>query len=196
MELGKRIRDYRSSFNLNQDELAVKMFVSRQTISNWENGKSYPDIQSLLLLSTLFEVSIDQLVKGDVEKMQEIINEQDVSQMKSYGKAMVLCIVVLTLAFGPLYLLTGLWSLTPVAVLIIVIFYFAIKLTKIQKDNDVSTYKEILYFMNGRTLDEASKQQEIGKRPYQAVAIIIAVAAIAFAVSLIVTFVCKRILCF
>ena len=71
MELGKRIREYRNIAGWNQDELAEKMFVSRQTISNWENDKSYPDIQSLLLLSNLFEVSLDKLVKGDIEKMKE-----------------------------------------------------------------------------------------------------------------------------
>ena len=69
MELGKRIKELRKTLNWNQDELAEKMFVSRQTISSWENDKSYPDIQSVLLLSDLFHVSVDQLLKGDVEKM-------------------------------------------------------------------------------------------------------------------------------
>ena len=44
------------------------MFVSRQTISNWENNKSYPDIHNLLMMCNLFNVSLDDLVKGDVEK--------------------------------------------------------------------------------------------------------------------------------
>ncbi|SDI59196.1 DNA-binding transcriptional regulator, XRE-family HTH domain [Pseudobutyrivibrio sp. 49] len=192
MELGKRIKDYRASLNWNQDELAEKMFVSRQTISNWENEKSYPDIQSLLLLSTLFDVSIDQLVKGDVEKMQKIINEQDVNQMKFYGKAMLLGILILALTFGPLYLLIGLLSLIPMGVLILVTFYFAMKLGKLQKENDVSTYKEIVSFMNGKTLDEATKQQEIGKRPYQTAIITIASGLIAGVVSFAVVFVCKN----
>ncbi len=50
MELGKRIKEYRDLKGWNQDQLAEKMFVSRQTISNWENDKTYPDIQSILLL--------------------------------------------------------------------------------------------------------------------------------------------------
>ncbi|MGN1069333.1 MAG: helix-turn-helix transcriptional regulator, partial [Candidatus Fimadaptatus sp.] len=48
MELTEQIRKYRMMLNMSQDELAEKVFVTRQTISNWENGKSYPDIQSLL----------------------------------------------------------------------------------------------------------------------------------------------------
>ena len=119
MELGKRIKDLRSAHNWNQDELAEKMFVSRQTISNWENEKSYPDIQSILLLSNLFEISLDQLVKGDVEQMQEIINDQDVKQMKFYGKMMLACLAIMIVTFGPLYLVTGLWGLIPEGILAI-----------------------------------------------------------------------------
>ena len=51
MELGKRIKEYRNTAQMTQEDLAEKMFVSRQTISNWENDKSYPDIHSLLMLS-------------------------------------------------------------------------------------------------------------------------------------------------
>ena len=53
MELGSRIKQYRSTHGWNQDDLAEKMYVTRQTISNWENDKSYPDLQSLLLLGSL-----------------------------------------------------------------------------------------------------------------------------------------------
>ena len=73
MELGNRIKELRKAQNINQDELAEKLFVSRQTISNWENDKSYPDIQSVLLLSEIFGVSVDQLLKGDVEKMETTV---------------------------------------------------------------------------------------------------------------------------
>lgn len=71
MNLNKQIKNYREEFNFSQEELAKKLFVSRQTISNWENERSYPDIHNLLLLSVLFDVSLDELVKGDVEKMKE-----------------------------------------------------------------------------------------------------------------------------
>ena len=75
MELGNRIKELRKAQNINQDDLAERLYVSRQTISNWENDKSYPDIQSVLLLSEIFSVSIDNLLKGDVEKMEEVITE-------------------------------------------------------------------------------------------------------------------------
>lgn len=80
MELSIQIKKYRTELHLSQEELAEKVYVTRQTISNWENEKSYPDIHSLLLLSSLFNVSLDQLIKGDIEKMKEIISEQEIKK--------------------------------------------------------------------------------------------------------------------
>lgn len=76
MKIGKQIRKYRTEMELSQDELAEKIFVCRQTISNWENNKNYPDVKSLLLLSSLFSVSLDILVKGDLEEMKEKLNQK------------------------------------------------------------------------------------------------------------------------
>ena len=81
--------------------MAEKLFVSRQTILNWENDKSYPDIQSVLLLSEIFGVSVDQLLKGDVEKMERIITDQthaDTNKMDTYAKAMLISIIALLIS--------------------------------------------------------------------------------------------------
>ena len=75
MELSRQLKTRREEQGLSQDEVAKAIFVSRQTISNWENDKTYPDVQSLLLLGQLFEVSIDELVRGDVVAMQQAIAE-------------------------------------------------------------------------------------------------------------------------
>ena len=72
--------------NLSQEELAERVYVTRQTISNWENSKNYPDIHSLLLLSSLFHISLDQLIKGDIDIMKEEIKEADLKRFYSYGK--------------------------------------------------------------------------------------------------------------
>lgn len=63
MELGKQIKKYRNDLSLSQDALAEKVYVSRQTISNWENDKSYPDVNSLVLLSEVFGTSIDNMLR-------------------------------------------------------------------------------------------------------------------------------------
>ena len=54
MNLSKQIKKHRERLSLSQEGLAEKLYVSRQTISNWENEKSYPDVHNLLLLSVLF----------------------------------------------------------------------------------------------------------------------------------------------
>lgn len=53
MEIGRQIKKYRTELKLSQEELADKIYVTRQTVSNWENDKNYPDIHSLVLLSSL-----------------------------------------------------------------------------------------------------------------------------------------------
>ena len=55
MELGNQIKKYRSELQISQEQLADRIYVSRQTISNWENEKSYPDVNSLILLSEVFK---------------------------------------------------------------------------------------------------------------------------------------------
>ncbi len=65
MELGKQIKKHRQEVQLSQEKLADRVYVSRQTISNWENDKSYPDVNSLVLLSEIFHISLDNLIKSD-----------------------------------------------------------------------------------------------------------------------------------
>ena len=102
MELNTQIRKYRAGMKLSQEELAEKVYVTRQTISNWENGKSYPDIHSLLLLSSLFNVSLDQLIKGDIEIMKEEIKEVEINKLNRYGTIFTILLVVRSFLQCPL----------------------------------------------------------------------------------------------
>ena len=74
MEIGKKLKDARMRSGFTQESVAEKVNVSRQTISNWENEKSEPDIMSVLELSNLYSISLDELLKGD-EKMMEHLEE-------------------------------------------------------------------------------------------------------------------------
>ena len=67
MTFGKTLKERRSQLDLTQQEVAKKLYISRQTISNWENGKSYPDLDMLIKISDVYHVSIDSLLKGDQE---------------------------------------------------------------------------------------------------------------------------------
>ena len=74
MEIWKKLKDARMRSGFTQESVAEKVNVSRQTISNWENEKSYPDITSVIELSNLYSISLDELLKGD-EKMMEHLEE-------------------------------------------------------------------------------------------------------------------------
>ena len=65
MEIGSKIKKSRIDAKLTQEHAAEALGISRQTISNWENEKSYPDIVSVLKMSDLYGVSLDYLLKGD-----------------------------------------------------------------------------------------------------------------------------------
>ncbi len=172
MELGNRLKELRKNLNINQDELAERLFVTRQTISNWENDKSYPDIQSVLLISDIFEVSIDQLLKGDVESMEKIVTEQneaDIKKMNTYAKGMLITIIAILISTPILAFKIGFWFFVPFAMLFVIAMYFALKLENIKKENDIQTYKEIIAFTQGESLSATDKIKEEAKRPYQKV---------------------------
>lgn len=169
MELGGQIKRHRTRLGLSQEELADRIFVTRQSVSNWENSRTYPDLQSLLRLSDLFGLSLDELIKGDIETMKEEINRLEIQKMNRWGGILALLMLTLMLLPAPLLkLLDTAGFLLVMAPLFLVGMAVTLKVEKIKKDNDVHTYKEILAFSEGRRLDELDKAVEKGKRPYQA----------------------------
>lgn len=74
MNIGKRLKDARIESGYTQEQVAEQLDVSRQTISSWENGRTFPDIVSVVSLSDIYDVSLDAFIKGD-EKMLEHLEE-------------------------------------------------------------------------------------------------------------------------
>ena len=165
MEVSTQIKKYRGELGISQEELAERVYVSRQTVSNWETGKTYPDIHSLLLLGTVFNVSLDQLIKGDVEIMKKEVKETDIKKLNRYGGIFGVLLVATIISAVPLAAWMGLYALLPWGLLFGVTMYFALKVEKVKKENDIFTYKEIVAFTEGKRLDEMETQQEFGKRP-------------------------------
>lgn len=188
MELNEQIKKYRTEMNISQEELAEKIYVTRQSISNWENGKTYPDIHSLLLLSSLFGISLDQLVKGDIEIMKEEIKKDEIAKMNRYGKIYTIMLIITAISAVPLFMWLGVWAFIPWGIIWAISMYFAFKIEKVKKDNDVQTYKEIVAFYEGKRLDDIHKQREIGKRPYQKILLVISSAMITFIVCVLIDF--------
>ena len=188
MELNEQIKKYRTEMNLSQEELAEKIYVTRQSVSNWENGKTYPDIHSLLLLSSLFSISLDQLVKGDIEIMKEEIKKEEIAKMNRYGRIYAIMLVATVVSATPLFMWLERWAFLPWGINFSIMIYFSLKVDKIKKDNDVQTYKEIVAFCEGKRLDDIQKQREIGKRPYQRILLAIGSALITVAVCVLIGF--------
>lgn len=80
MSIAEFIRKARMEKGITQESAAQYLLVSRQTISNWENGKSLPDIVSVIRMSDLYGLSLDQLLKGDQKMMEKIEKDQRVAQ--------------------------------------------------------------------------------------------------------------------
>ena len=188
MELNEQIKKYRTEMNISQEELAEKIYVTRQSISNWENGKTYPDIHSLLLLSSLFGISLDQLVKGDIEIMKEEIKKEEIAKMNRYGKIYTVMLIATAISAVPLFMWLGVWAFIPWGTIWAISMYFAFKIEKVKKDNDVQTYKEIVAFTEGKRLDDIQKQREIGKRSYQKILLVIGSAAVTLIVCVLIGF--------
>lgn len=183
MEIGKQIKKYRSELSLSQEEFADKIFVTRQTVSNWENDKSYPDINSLVLMSNVFGVSLDNLIKGDVDEMNEKIKTEDIESLNKENNWLTAAFIWDFFMLVPMVKLFGIWGAVIFGVVFLLGFIKAIKVEKQKKKLDIQTYKEINAFMEGKRLDEIEKQREIAKRPYQKILLAIGCAVAAFVIT-------------
>lgn len=158
MDISNQIKTRREAMGLSQEQLAEKLYVSRQTISNWERDKTYPDVQSLLMLSILFDTSIDTLVKGDVTVMEEAVERDRKRMGTGMMRLAVLMLLLLAAAFALILSPAFVWMeeawgvgiasavafLPAVAALVV-----AAILEQIKRENDLVTYREILAFMDG-----------------------------------------------
>ncbi|MBO4524013.1 MAG: helix-turn-helix transcriptional regulator [Ruminococcus sp.] len=193
MELSSRIKELRTEKGWSQEVLAQRAYVSRQTISNWETERSYPDVHSLLILSDIFGVSLDELIKGDVDTMKEEITKNDGKEMKKlYNLAGIECLAGLASA-----VLVGALEVDVLRLLFAVLtgvfltadFMTFRRMRQMQAEHDVQTYREVIAFMNGETLDEIEKAAELEKRKVlkkKRIVALVSVLGIGLAIEIIV----------
>lgn len=194
MELGKQIKKYRTAANMSQEELADQLFVSRQTISNWECNKSYPDIKSLVLIGNVFHVSVDQIIKGDVERMKREIDIQEYAKFQKDSIAFSILFVALLILPVPLVMAWKWLGMALYVCLFGIGMYVAGKLERYKKKYDIQTYREIMAFSNGMSLNEIEQAREEAKRPYQKVLLAAGSALLVVVVALIMTALMKMVL--
>ncbi len=192
MDIGSRIKKYREEQNISQEELALKIFVSRQTISNWETDKSYPDIKSLIMLSNIFNVSLDNFIKKDIEEMRKIIDSKKVKEFNVMSYVFLVEMLVLIISAYPLFKLLDFIGFIIWISLYIISFGTARVIERFKKENNIQTYKEIIAFIDGKKLTYEETQQEIGKRMYQKIILAFVTGIITFIVCLIMMFIMKN----
>ena len=94
-KIGQKLRDARRAAGLTQESAAERLGVSRQTISNWENSRSYPDIVNVIELSDLYSVSLDELLKEDEAMMRHLETSTNVVKSRQRLSRMILVLVYL-----------------------------------------------------------------------------------------------------
>ena len=175
MELKESLKEHRARLGLSQEELAERIFVSRQTISNWETGKTYPDVESLLRLSELFGTSVDELVKGDAAVMERTVAD-DTRKMTWLTWATCISIGLAVVFFVGLSAawpeLSGRGNLTrgTIAGAAVFVPLYAVGMAcvlaieRIKRRHDLVTYSEIVAFSRGEALDEVRERGALARR--------------------------------
>ena len=120
--------------------------------------------------------------------MKKEIKEAEIIKMKRYGRTYTLMLIATAVSAVPLFMWLGVWAFIPWGIIWAISMYFAFKIEKVKKDNDVQTYKEIVAFYEGKRLDDIHKQREIGKRSYQKILLVIGSAAVTLIVCVLIDF--------
>lgn len=154
MDIGNKLKNSRAKAGLTQETVAEKIGVSRQTISNWENNKSYPDIVSVINLSDLYSISFDEMLKEDmgmIKYLEESTNIVESRQKFSKTIQIIAYLVIWAISIivfwigGSLdamgYSLVVFYLVLPVTTFVISIF--------IGKDDSRSNYKWLMLLFFG-----------------------------------------------
>ena len=94
MDIGQKIYEIRKSEGLSQTEFAEKFHVTRQTVSNWEHGKNYPDMETLIRISDEYGITFDELIKNDKELIRSIDRSRRVASKSKVIFALLGVIII------------------------------------------------------------------------------------------------------
>jgi len=107
MSIGEVIKQARSDKGFSQEVMAEKVGVSRQTLSNWENGKSYPDIVCVIDLSNACGITLDSLLKGDTEMIKHLEESTNVTKSRKQVAASIVALGLFLLTIPFIIILLG-----------------------------------------------------------------------------------------
>ena len=103
LDIGKRLKQKRQEANLTQKELADLLFVSRQTISSWEVGRTYPDLETLVKISELFATPLDDLLKEDSQVIKDIAEKVKKSERRKITSIILAALLLIVTSTSIIY---------------------------------------------------------------------------------------------
>ena len=145
--LATTLKKRRIDLHLTQQAVADQLHTSRQTISNWENGKNYPDVPMLVAISNLYDLSLDDMLKQDTNYLNKVandyqlINQQKKTHLLDYALLLTLSglviIILATIFFKSLVneQLTGLLVLVFTTILVILSYFKTVQFYSKQPGN-------------------------------------------------------------
>ena len=140
MQLNQTLKIKREEQSLTQIEVAEKIYVSQKSISNWETGKNYPDIYSLIRLANLYDLSLDSLLLEGSDIVENIKEKTEIKSLKRINKILALtstCVIVIMLGqkwYGELPLIVTLLLSIIASSNLLIILYFQTKLNKLKDE--------------------------------------------------------------
>lgn len=161
MEIGDKIKGFRKVHKLSQEDLADKIYVSRQTVSNWETNKRYPDIQNLILLSVIFDVSVDELIKGDLDAMKAKLSDKKTNvTMSVYTYVMMLAALLGAISMGLVFYFEQSTFIIVVPIVCFTIMLFSsFKVEQLKNSKNLKTFAEIVAFTSGENVEEQRQKR-------------------------------------
>lgn len=160
MDIDVVIKEARTKAGYTQEQAAESLNVSRQTISHWENAKSLPDILSIIKMSDLYQISLDELLKGDNKMLEKIENDVEMIEEQKYYKKRVAQFTLMTFLLLIIILFKGylkdnislvsVIDITQVVFLILITFSYYLSTVFVGKDfeekrNRLAWVTDLLY---------------------------------------------------
>ncbi|MNX39721.1 HTH-type transcriptional regulator ImmR [compost metagenome] len=108
MNIGKRIHQIRQKKNITQEQFAKDLAISRQAVSKWESNKAIPDIENLMYISNLYDVSLDELIKGDDKVGQKIVADANAKKWHKLSILFFISLLAYIIWFGSQH---GIWQI-------------------------------------------------------------------------------------
>ena len=128
MNLGSQLKKFRESKSFSQEDVARKVGVTRQAVYKWESNKSYPDIDNLILLSDLYEVTIDELIKGSGDAREGLDKKdkdecEDDDEVNDFGFFIGIVLIFVGIFIG----IEGVSLFITISGMLIMVFYSDVK---------------------------------------------------------------------